>query len=90
MRIPVVEGDARLAGHLHSGPRETGYAVDLSCNGVDTPILCLMARDQPTDKVTALDPGAGDYLAKPFNFAELLARIRALLRRSPRMVPSRL
>jgi heavy metal response regulator len=48
---------------------------------VTTPVLVLTARDSVTDKVTGLDAGADDYLAKPFAFAELLARVRALLRR---------
>jgi two-component system, OmpR family, KDP operon response regulator KdpE len=47
----------------------------------DAPILVLSARSLETDKVTALDRGADDYLAKPFGVAELLARVRALLRR---------
>lgn len=49
--------------------------------GVKTPVLLLTARDTVLDKVAGLDGGADDYLTKPFNFDELLARIRALLRR---------
>jgi DNA-binding response OmpR family regulator len=49
--------------------------------GVATPILMLTARDEVDDRVTGLDAGADDYLAKPFAFKELLARIRALSRR---------
>jgi DNA-binding response OmpR family regulator len=45
----------------------------------------LTARDAPSDRVTGLDEGADDYLVKPFDFGELLARIRALQRRSPAM-----
>jgi len=48
---------------------------------VKTPILCLTARDSVDDKVTGLDIGADDYLAKPFAFVELVARCRALIRR---------
>ncbi len=48
---------------------------------ITTPILLLTARNQIEDRVTGLDSGADDYLSKPFAFAELLARIRALLRR---------
>ncbi|MDR3709081.1 MAG: response regulator transcription factor [Capsulimonadaceae bacterium] len=47
----------------------------------DTPIIMLTARDAVTDRVTGLDAGADDYLPKPFDFRELLARIRALQRR---------
>jgi len=47
------------------------------------PVLMLTARDAHADRVTGLDRGADDYLVKPFDFGELLARLRALLRRSP-------
>jgi two-component system response regulator MprA len=50
--------------------------------GLNTPILMLTARDQVRDKVAGLEAGADDYLAKPFEFDELLARVRALLRRA--------
>jgi DNA-binding response OmpR family regulator len=49
--------------------------------GVRTPVLCLTARGSVEDRVDGLDAGADDYLVKPFAFAELLARLRALLRR---------
>ncbi|MEM9384991.1 MAG: response regulator transcription factor [Pseudomonadota bacterium] len=49
--------------------------------GLDTPVLVLTARDGPEDRVRGLDAGADDYLVKPFHLAELLARIRARLRR---------
>jgi DNA-binding response OmpR family regulator len=49
--------------------------------GLKTPVLILTARDTPDDRVLGLDSGADDYLVKPFAFAELLARIRALRRR---------
>ncbi len=48
---------------------------------IQTPILCLTAKDSIDDKVSGLDTGADDYLAKPFAFAELVARCRALIRR---------
>jgi DNA-binding response OmpR family regulator len=50
-------------------------------NGIKTPVLLLTARDAITDKIKGLDSGADDYLTKPFEFGELLARIRALIRR---------
>jgi two-component system copper resistance phosphate regulon response regulator CusR len=50
----------------------------------DTPVLFLTARDAVSDRVTGLDAGADDYLCKPFSFAELLARVRALARRQVR------
>lgn len=57
-------------------------ARDLREGGLKTPILILTAQDSTEMKVTGLDTGADDYLTKPFAFAELLARIRALLRRT--------
>ena len=51
--------------------------------GVPVPVLMLTARDAVEDRVKGLESGADDYLAKPFAFSELLARVRALLRRSP-------
>jgi two-component system OmpR family response regulator len=55
----------------------------LRADGVATPILMLTARDAVEDRITGLDTGADDYLVKPFDFGELLARIRALARRPP-------
>jgi two-component system OmpR family response regulator len=52
-------------------------------DGVWTPILMLTARDSVRDRVAGLDGGADDYLTKPFSYAELLARLRALVRRGP-------
>lgn len=65
-------------------PRRSGYDVcrDLRQQGVQTPILMLTARGQVIDRVLGLKLGADDYLTKPFDAAELLARIEALLRRS--------
>jgi len=57
---------------------------------ISTPILMLTAKDSVKDKVTGLDAGANDYLTKPFAFEELLARVRALLRKSETAVPTKL
>jgi DNA-binding response OmpR family regulator len=54
------------------------------------PILMLTARDAVEDRVSGLDRGADDYLTKPFEFRELLARLRALLRRSTELHPPRM
>ncbi len=64
-------------------PKKNGIVVcrELRASGVATPVLMLTARDSIEDKVRGLDAGADDYLAKPFAFEELLARVRALLRR---------
>ena len=56
----------------------------IRANGDDLPILMLTAREEVRDRVMGLDAGADDYLAKPFALEELLARLRALLRRSRR------
>jgi len=54
------------------------------------PVLMLTAKDRMEDKVAGLDAGADDYLVKPFGMAELLARLRALQRRSPQIQPQQL
>lgn len=68
-------------------PGKSGFEVcrDLRAAGLDTPILMLTARDQLTDKVVGLKLGADDYLTKPFETAELLARLEALIRRFQRL-----
>ena len=65
-------------------PRLSGYEVcrKLRADGVETPILMLTARGEEADRVLGLDLGADDYVTKPFSIRELLARIRALLRRT--------
>lgn len=64
-------------------PKKDGVAVcrDLRLKNVNTPILMLTAKGSIEDRVTGLDSGADDYLGKPFAFSELLARVRALIRR---------
>jgi two-component system alkaline phosphatase synthesis response regulator PhoP len=66
-------------------PRQSGFDVlrDLRQQGVDTPVIMLTARGQVVDKVVGLKLGADDYLTKPFEMMELLARIEARLRRAP-------
>jgi two-component system alkaline phosphatase synthesis response regulator PhoP len=89
----AMDGDTGLAKALEDGysvivldimlPRRSGYDVcrELRQRGVDTAILMLTAKSQVTDRVVGLKLGADDYLTKPFDPAELLARIEALLRR---------
>ena len=60
----------------------------LRADGVAAPILMLTARGEPDHRVEGLDAGADDYLAKPYHFPELLARVRALLRRGPALASS--
>jgi len=64
-------------------PRKNGFAVcrELRERSILTPVIMLTAKDAIEDRVSGLDQGADDYLTKPFSFVELLARIRALLRR---------
>jgi two-component system copper resistance phosphate regulon response regulator CusR len=70
-------------------PLKDGFEVcrELRAGGLTFPILILTARDAPPDRVAGLDMGADDYLTKPFDFHELLARLRALLRRGPALRP---
>lgn len=70
-------------------PGKNGLAVlrELRDKGINTPILLLTAKGSVEDKVTGLNAGADDYLAKPFVFSELLARIRSLLRRGGEKAP---
>jgi two-component system copper resistance phosphate regulon response regulator CusR len=70
-------------------PRKDGFEVcrELRAAGSTAPILMLTARDAVEDRVAGLDTGADDYLVKPFDFEELLARVRALLRRKEALYP---
>ena len=73
-------------------PGRNGIEVcqSLRVGGSAVPVLMLTARDAVHDRVQGLDAGADDYLSKPFDFPELLARIRALLRRGPAVRPEAL
>jgi DNA-binding response OmpR family regulator len=73
-------------------PGKDGFATCRSIRnlGKRMPVLMLTARDAVDDRITGLDSGADDYLTKPFEFGELLARLRALLRRPRELRPSRI
>ncbi len=73
-------------------PGKDGFATcgSIRALGKRMPILMLTARDAVDDRITGLDSGADDYLTKPFQFGELLARLRALLRRPNELRPSRI
>ena len=93
MRILVVEDEADLNLLLCKVLTKAGYTVDGCLDGEDAqahllgaaydgiPVLFLTARDSVADRVKGLDLGGDDYLVKPFDFAELLARIRAMTRK---------
>ncbi|MGB9682387.1 MAG: two-component system response regulator RppA [bacterium] len=70
-------------------PKKDGIAIckEIREANITIPILMLTARDKTEDKILGLDSGADDYLVKPFSFEELLARIRALLRRPRSLIP---
>lgn len=70
-------------------PEQNGFDVcrQLRANGITTPIIMLTARGADSDRISGLNLGADDYLPKPFNHLELLARIEAVLRRRPAEVP---
>lgn len=78
--------DAILLDIMLPGRDGMRVLADLRAKGISTPVLMLTARDAVEDRVAGLDCGADDYLVKPFAFAELVARLRALLRRN---IPSR-
>ena len=69
------------------GPSGLDVCRELRSRGVTTPVLMLTARDTVSDRIRGLDSGADDYLVKPYDFGELLARTRALLRRGPPLRP---
>lgn len=74
--------DAAILDVMMPGMNGFDVARNARKTGLRTPILMLTAKDQLDDKVTGLDSGADDYLTKPFQTEELLARVRALLRRN--------
>jgi two-component system OmpR family response regulator len=98
VRLLVVEDDPDLNRQLTTALTDAGYVVDRAFDGEEghflgdsepydavvlaMPVLILTARDRWSDKVQGFDAGADDYVAKPFHLEEILARIRALLRRS--------
>jgi two-component system copper resistance phosphate regulon response regulator CusR len=85
-----IEGDQDLIILDVMLPRMDGWGVlqALTQAGVRTPVIFLTAKDQVEDRVRGLELGAADYLVKPFSFAELLARVRNVLRRGPAAIES--
>ena len=80
-RITTEKFDLILLDLMLPGRDGLQILASVRKSGIETPVLLLTARDSLEDRVTGLNSGADDYLVKPFAFAELVARIRALLRR---------
>jgi DNA-binding response OmpR family regulator len=100
--VEAADGDAALR-RLAAQPRPALMVLDLMLPGVDgwevcrrvragphadLPILMLTARDDDVDKIVGLELGADDYVTKPFNPREIVARVKAILRRSARAAPA--
>ncbi|PJE51269.1 MAG: DNA-binding response regulator [Candidatus Yanofskybacteria bacterium CG10_big_fil_rev_8_21_14_0_10_36_16] len=73
-------------------PKKSGFEIcqNIRNEGVYIPVLVLTARGSIEDKIEVLDSGADDYMVKPFSFEELLARVRAILRRPDEALPEKL
>jgi two-component system OmpR family response regulator len=88
-RAQATEYDAIILDVMLPGIDGFEVCGRLRAEGVWAPILMLTARDAVRDRVAGLDGGADDYLTKPFSYSELLARLRALVRRGPVERPAR-
>jgi len=84
----AVDYDAIVLDVMLPGADGMEICRSLRTAGVWSPVLMLTARDAVDDRITGLDAGADDYLLKPFSFGELLARLRALVRRAPHERPT--
>lgn len=80
--------DAAIVDVMLPGRSGIELVRDLRRTGISLPVLLLTARDRVDDKVAGLDAGADDYLTKPFDFSEVTARLRALLRRGASGAPA--
>jgi two-component system copper resistance phosphate regulon response regulator CusR len=83
-RIETTEYDVVILDVMLPGKDGLRVCADLRAAGISTPVLMLTARDAVASRIAGLDSGADDYLTKPFDFGELLARVRALVRRGAR------
>src|SRR5690348_2408002 len=90
LQAAVYEYDAVILDVMLPGRDGLEVCRTLRARGCWAPVLMLTARGRPGERVSGLDAGADDYLAKPFDFGELLARLRSLLRRAPLPRPPRL
>ena len=88
--IAAHEYDALIVDVLIPAPDGVTACRIIRGRGINTPILMLTALDAVEQRIAGLDAGADDYLTKPFDFGELLARLRAITRRKTEMVPERI
>jgi two-component system, OmpR family, response regulator len=86
-RATEFDYDAMILDVMLPGLNGVGVCTQLRAADRDLPVLMLTAKDGSDDHVAGLDAGADDYLAKPFKYPVLLARLRALLRRGPARLP---
>jgi DNA-binding response OmpR family regulator len=86
--VGINDYDLLILDILLPGINGVDLCRQLRGEGATVPILMLTARGGVEDRVEGLDAGADDYLAKPYHFPELLARVRALLRRGPALLPA--
>jgi DNA-binding response OmpR family regulator len=86
-RATEFDYDAMILDVMLPGLNGMRVCAQLRADGSDLPVLMLTAKDGAYDHVAGLDAGADDYLAKPFKYPVLLARLRALLRRGPARLP---
>ena len=87
-KASINDYDAVVLDVMIPGRNGFGVCRELRANGSNVPVIMLTARDALEDRITGLDSGADDYLTKPFEVAELLARLRALLRRGHIVQPA--
>jgi DNA-binding response OmpR family regulator len=89
-QVSVTDYDVVILDVMIPAPDGFKVCEEIRKSGLQVPILMLTARDTVEDRIKGLDYGADDYLTKPFEFRELLARLRALLRRPSGLVPDQL
>jgi DNA-binding response OmpR family regulator len=89
-QVGVNDYDVVILDVLLPGTNGLEVCTRLRAEGATVPILMLTARSGPDERVEGLDAGADDYLLKPYHFPELLARVRALMRRGPALASSEL
>src|SRR5688572_25374438 len=87
-QVGINDYDLMIVDVLLPGINGLELCGRLRADGLTVPVLMLTARGEPDQRVEGLDAGADDYLPKPYHFPELLARVRALLRRGPALASS--